>query len=59
MEIILFGGLFIAILLFLLGIAKYGIIARSYEDILKEKGIKLNDVNLSNSNDSKKKIKKP
>ena len=59
MEIILFGGLFIAILLLLLGIAKYGIRARSYEDILKEKGIKLNDVNSSNSNDAKKKVKKP
>jgi hypothetical protein len=59
MEILLFGGLFIAILLLLLGIAKYGIRARSYEDILKEKGIKLNDVNLSNSNDAKKKFKKP
>jgi hypothetical protein len=33
MEIILFGGLFIAILLLLLGIAKC-IRARSYEDIL-------------------------
>ena len=55
MELIVFIGLFIAILLLLVGIAKYGIREKSYEDILKEKGI---DASVS-TNDIKKKIKKP
>jgi hypothetical protein len=57
MDIILFIGLFIAILLLLVAIAKYGIREKSYEDILKEKGIDAS--NLNAVNDAKKKVKKP
>ena len=56
MDIILFIGLFIVILLLLVAIAKYGIREKSYEDILKEKGIDAS--NLNSANDAKKKVKK-
>ena len=56
MDIVLFGGLFIIIVLVLIGIAKYGIREKSYDDILKEKGLDASNIT---SNDAKKKVKKP